>query len=63
MEAKLTKKGEPAAKAAAKSKIARKTNTSSGKAKDKDKVSKAKTTAIFACGPLTQKIGSPGRRL
>ena len=46
VEAKLTKKGEPAAKG----KVAKKTNTntSSGKAKDKDKVSKARKTAIFA---------------
>ncbi len=46
VEAGLTKKGEPAAKA----KVAKKTNTStsSGRAKDKEKVSKAKATAIFA---------------
>jgi hypothetical protein len=46
VEAGLTKKGEPAAKG----KVAKKTttNSSSGKAKDKDKVSKAKKTAIFA---------------
>ena len=45
-----TKKGEPAAKATAKGKLARKTNTntSSAKPKEKEKVSKARATAIFA---------------
>ncbi|MCX5893766.1 MAG: hypothetical protein NTW80_12510, partial [Deltaproteobacteria bacterium] len=44
--AKMAKSGEPAAKGAAKSKAAKKSNTSSGKAKEK--VSKAKSAAIFA---------------
>ncbi len=57
------KKGEPAAKTTAKGKLARKTQCFLRQSQGKGEGFQGQKNGHLRLGPLTQKIGSPGRRL